>query len=112
MNRIRDSFDDWSEEEVRDFMDKNLYTLPRQLPDGEWIALVRLLTTWSVCCGITPWTPFKYRWCFRDKAEALYFLETAQEFDEVPTRKTSLKGHRYTTEPLYTEKDEFGFNKW
>lgn len=109
---MRDTFDGWPEEKVLAFMEENLYLMPRQLADGEWVAMHRLAFTWSICCDITPQQPFKYRWCFADKAEALYFLETIVDYDEVPVRKTSLKGHRYRDEPLYREKDAHGFDKW
>lgn len=109
---IRDSFDGWEEADVRAFMEENYYLFPRQLEGGEWVGLVRLAYTWSVCCDIRPATPFIYRWCFEDRDEAIYFLESMVDFDEVPEHKTSLRGHRYRTEPLYREKDEMGFEKW
>lgn len=84
----------------------------RQLADGSWIGVMRLMFTYSVCMDIDEVTPFRYRWCFQDKAEADYFFETAVDFDEVPTRRVSLKGHRYRGEPLLREKDEHGFDKW
>lgn len=109
---IRDSFEGWPEADVLAFMDENLYLMPRQLEGGEWVGMVKLAFTWSICTDVTPGCPFKYRWCFEDKAEALYFLETMQDFDEIPVHKNSLRGHRYTTEPLYRETDELGIEKW
>ena len=107
------SFERWPAEERDAFFRDNLYIPPRQLADGDWAGIVRLAFTWSVCMGITPSMPFTYRWCFEDKAEAEFFLATAQDVDEIPVRKTSLKGHRYTSrEPLYREKDRLGFDKW
>lgn len=107
-----DSFLFWKEENVLAFMAKNKYRLPRNLPDGSWSAIADLMYTTSVCMDVTPLRAFSYRWCFEDRAEAEYFLATAQELDEVPERKASLKGHRYTTRPLYQEKDELGLDKW
>lgn len=110
---IRDSFDGWEKADVLAFMEENYYLMPRQLEGGEWVAMVRLAYTWSVCSDIRPATPFIYRWCFERKDEAVYFLKHMVDFDEVPERKTSLRGHRYMTEqPLYREKDELGFDKW
>lgn len=108
----RDTFEDWPEEKVLAFMKENHFQLPRKLAGGEWCALLRLAFTWSICTDVTPYTPFKYRWCFEDKDEALYFLKTMEDYDEVPVRKTSLRGHRYKTAPLYREQDQFGYDKW
>ncbi|MDC3552198.1 hypothetical protein [Escherichia coli] len=111
--RHRDTFDGWPDEQVIAFMTENQYTNIRKLPDGEWCGLFRLAFTWSVCMGVTPLTSFRYRWCFADREEALYLIETAEEYDGVPVRKTSLKGHRYPYgQALYKEKDEHGFEKW
>ena len=63
--------------------------------------------------GVSPHTAFRYRWCFADQDEAIYHLETAAEYYEVPVRKASLKGHRYPyDQPLYKEQDDYGFEKW
>lgn len=88
------------------------YINPRKLEDGEWVAIVNLAYSTSVCCGMDFTTAFKYRWCFSDPKEAHYFLENITEFDEIPTKKTSLVGHRYFGQPLYTEVDQLGFKKW
>lgn len=109
---IRDSFEGWAREDVLAFLKENNYLMARQLPGGEWVAMVRLAFTWSICTDVTPYTPFNYRWCFEDKAEAVYFLKTMKEYDEVPEHKSSLRGHRYRTTPLLFEKDEHGFDKW
>lgn len=106
------SFKGWDEADILAFLEKNHVRTPRQLVDGTWCGIVELLFTTSVCMDITPDSAFKYRWCFEDRAEAEYLLATAQDFDEVPVRRTSLKGHRYKTAPLYTEKDELGIDKW
>lgn len=94
------------------FLSEEGFINPKKLDDGEWVAIMKLAFTVSVCCGIGRFTAFKYRWCFKDPQEAFYFLENIKDFDEVPTRRASLKGHRYIGSPLYTEKDERGFDKW
>lgn len=80
--------------------------------DGEWVAIMPLAFTVSVCCGIEQYTAYKYRWCFEDPQEAFYFLDNMKNFDDIPEKRTSLKGHRYIDKPLYMEKDAMGFNKW
>lgn len=99
-------------EEMRDFLLQNNFMRVRQLEDGSWIGTMKLMFTTSVCMDIDELSPFRYRWCFADPEEANHFFDTAVDFDEVPTRRTSLKGHRYRGEPLLREKDEFGFDKW
>lgn len=62
---------------------------------------------------ITPTSPYAYRWCFADPVEASRFYETAVEYDEIPTVRTSLKGHRYgSNSPRLIEYDKLGFPKW
>ena len=101
-----------SDESFKAFLESEGYIGARKLEDGEWVALMPLAFTLSVCCGIEWHTSFKYRWCFKEAHEALFFLENIKEFDDIPVRRTSLKGHRYLTSPLYMEKDERGLNKW
>lgn len=109
---LYDNFDDWPEEKVLAFMADNRILSPRKLADGTWAGICELMYTTSVCMDVTPLKAFAYRWCFEYPAEAFHFLATAQDFDEVPARKTSLKGHRYITQPLYMEQDALGLNKW
>lgn len=108
-----DSFDGWTDEQIANFMSEQGYNLPyRKLEDGEYIMLVKLAYTMSVCCGVTPLSVFKYRWCFEDESEAFHFFNTCKEFDEVPAQRNSLRGHRYQTSPLLVEYDEFNNPKW
>ena len=110
----RNSFDGWTEEQVHSFLRENNFLAFRQLPNGEWIGMMRLMFTMSVCMDITPMSPYAYRWCFEDPMEAIGFYENATEFDEVPApeKRKSLKGHRYARKPLLVENDERGFPKW
>lgn len=101
-----------SDEQVEQYLAENKFTEYRKLETGEWIGLMQLMFTLSVCMDIDYYTPYAYRWCFQDPEEARHFFKTAKEFDEVPEHKTSLKGHRYKTKPLYVEHDELGFAKW
>lgn len=85
---------------------------PRQLEDGEWVAIMPLMFTMSVCSGVTETQGYKYRWCFADAEEAYQFLAEMKSFDDIPTKRESLKGHRYLHKPLLEEKDALGFHKW
>lgn len=99
-------------EEMREFLLQQGFLRVRQLADDSWIGVLRLAFTTSVCMDIDEVTPFRYRWCFSDPAEANHFFESAVDYDEVPIKRKSLKGHRYRDEPLLREQDEFGFDKW
>lgn len=103
---------DLTPEQVAAFLKEQHFTHHRQLEDGSWIGVHRLITTWAVFMDIDLVTTFRYRWCFRDPAEALYFFETAKDFDEIPEVRNSLVGHRYVTAPLLVEYDELGYKKW
>ncbi|EPO4282072.1 hypothetical protein ACUARP_004551 [Klebsiella pneumoniae] len=98
--------------EMHSFLLQQGFLRVRQLADDSWIGILQLAFTTSVCMDIDEVTPFRYRWCFADPAEANHFFETAVDYDEVPAKRSTLKGHRYRGEPLLREKDEFGFNKW
>ncbi|HAT1642304.1 TPA: hypothetical protein I8Y18_003466 [Raoultella ornithinolytica] len=98
--------------EVEEFLLSQGFTRVRKIKDGSWIGILPLAFTTSVCMDIEDITPFRYRWCFSDPDEAKYLFDTAKEFDEIPVKRDSLKGHRYRGEPLLREKDEFGFDKW
>lgn len=80
--------------------------------DGAWCGLQQLAFTWSVCCDVTINSTFAYRWCFEDKEEALFFLNTMASFDDVPAKRESLKGHRYRDSPRMVQFDNLGFAKW
>lgn len=109
-------FPNMTDEEVISYLIEHCYPVKehelRKLPDGEWIMLYRLAFTWSVCCGVGMHSMFKYRWCFEDKAEAEHFFNTCQNYDDIPVKRNSLKGHRYLDKPLYMEYDELGYEKW
>lgn len=109
---MNNAFQGMTTEQVQQFLRENQFELFRQLETGEWVGVMRLAFTWSVCMDIGPISPFIYRWCFQDIAEALYFYEHAKEFDEIPTKINSLKGHRYAREPRIVMYDEKGFARW
>jgi len=46
------------------------YEFPRQLPNGQWIALQRFLFTWAVVKGIDP-IGYEQRWCYGAYNDAL-----------------------------------------
>lgn len=116
MQTARNDFDllGWTTEQVEDFLRSNEFVVFRQLETGEWIGILKLAFTWSVCMDIGEVRAFTYRWCFEDANEAFLFYTTAVDFDEVPESRVSLKGHRWISSkgPLTNENDERGFPKW
>lgn len=106
------TFEEWEDEKVLTFMEENDMLYPRKLDDGSWVAMHRLLFAWSICCDVKPIEQYSYRWCFTDQEEALYFLNTIKEFDEVPVKRNSLKGHRYVDAPRLISYDKNGFKRW
>lgn len=109
---MSDSFNTWTDAEAQEFFAANGFICARKLDSGDWVGIYPLLFTTSVCTGITPQRSYTYRWCFEDANEAARFFLIIQEYDDVPTERTSLKGHRYLDKPLLIEKDELGFDRW
>lgn len=89
------SFDGWPPEEIASYLADCNILHPRQLPDGNWIGLLKLMYTLSVCVGVTPVDVFAYRWCFEDVQEAVAFYREAEHLKSVPTSTESLVGHRH-----------------
>lgn len=108
----KDSFTGWSDSEIDHFLRSNGFTHWTRLNDGEVIGILGLLFTTSVCMGVTPQSTYKYRWCFEDPKEAHLFFSTAEDYDDIPTERSSLRGHRYITSPLLIEYDQLGLPKW
>lgn len=91
---------------------KSYYSHIRQLDDGDWVGITKLAFTYAVCCGITEINPFTYRWCFESLEEAEFFFNTMKDFDEVPTKIDTLKGHRYLDAPRLVLYDQLGYPRW
>ena len=106
------NFGNKTDEEVIEWLEQNMFTNLKKLEDGSWVGLTQLLTTMSVCCDITPISPYTYRWCFRNPEEAFAFLEEITEFDQVPTQRKSLVGHRFSQYGRLLKYDENGFKAW
>lgn len=106
------AFDGLNDDVVVDILLGHGFKKVRKIKDGSWIGILPLAFTTSVCMDIEEINPFRYRWCFSDPSEANHFFDTADDYDEVPIKRNSLKGHRYRGEPLLREQDEFGFDKW
>lgn len=100
------------DEAFREFLASQGFTHVKQLEGGEYVGLLKLVTTMSVCCDITWDRTFSYRWCFKDPAEASFFLLNITEYDEVPSLRNSLVGHRYIDKPRLMLHDERGFPRW
>lgn len=100
--------------EIESFLHAQGFTACRKLDDGDWVGILKLATTWSVCNGINALAPFMYRWCFRDIDEAINFYNIVEEVDDVPEEgnRKSLVGHRWATKALLHMNDEKGFPKW
>ena len=105
-------FSESTDEEIIAWLKRQNYIGPRKLDDGTWVAINKLMYTWSVCVDMDEVTAYRYRWCFEDINEARHFLATIKEFDEVPVRRNSLKGHRYSGVPLLEEHWPNGRAKW
>lgn len=101
-----------SDDEIIAYLEDLGYEHIRKLEDGEWVLIMPLLFTVSVCCGVGKTTSYKYRWCFKDPKEARYFFKNCKTYDEIPTKRSSLKGHRYFDEPRLIEYDKNGFPLW
>lgn len=108
------SFHNKTDEQIKKFLNEQNFLCVRKLPDGEWIGILKLAYTFSVCMGIEDITPFKYRWCFQNPEHAKEFYDNAVEYDEIPNAELqkSLKGHRHQSAPLIILYDEHGFPKW
>lgn len=106
------NFSEMTDEEVRVFLAMNKYTFARKLEDGSWVAVCELLTTTAVCTDVTLDSPFTYRWCFKSRQEAMHFYRTVVDFDETPTRRETLVGHRYRDKPLLEAFDAGGRPRW
>lgn len=106
-------FKNWSDEQVEQYLLNQGFLACRKLKDGDWIGVMPLMFTTSVCCGMAYISAFQYRWCFQDPNEAWLFFNTCSEVDEVPEHRSSLRGHRYPSSgPLHMEYDELGLKKW
>lgn len=100
-----------TDEQLIQFLEKEGFKHIRKLPDDEeFVAILPLAFSTSVCCGIDATTPFKYRWCFAKEEDALEFLQGMQEYDDIPKDLGVLVGHRYNArKPLVVLRDERGF---
>ncbi len=105
-------FEGFTLDEVKSFLKENCFIYARQLPDGSWSGLYPLAFTLSVCCAISEYNPYQYRWCFSNPEDAKKFIEEMETFDQVPTNRESLIGHRYTNSARLLSTDELGFRKW
>ena len=111
---MKNEFDGMTDDEVGQWLQKKGYNPAhfRKLADGEWILLHQLAYTLSVCCGVGKVNMFKYRRCFENPAEAIEFFNTCQNYDDIPQKRESLRGHRYLDKPRIVEYDELGFKRW
>lgn len=83
---------------------ENYYYAQRLLPDGEWAALHKLLTTTAVMVGLNPWS-FEYRYCYKTEAEARAALDSLHSVDDVPLGWIARRGLITETLPYGTKYD-------
>lgn len=107
-----DIWDKPDEEVIKYLTEVEMFSRVRKLEDGSFVGCMKLAFTMSVCCDITPTTPYAYRWCFKDPEEAFYFCDNIKEFDEIPERRQTLQGHRYTKESRLAATDQLGIKRW
>ena len=107
-----DVWDKPDEEVIKYLTEVEMFSRVRKLEDGSFVGCMKLTYTMSVCCDISPTTPYAYRWCFKDPEEAFYFYDNIKEFDEIPERRQTLQGHRYTRESRLAATDNLGFKRW
>lgn len=101
-----------TDEDLIIFLESQGFTHLKQLEGGDWVGILPLAFSTSVCSGIDWMTPFKYRWCFKHPKDAIEFLKNMQDFDDIPCDMSKIVGHRYIDKPLIRVKDERGFDKW
>jgi len=78
-----------------DFLKSNDYFQVRQLPDGSYAALYKLMFTTAICSGLDAYG-WKYRWCFEDPSIAEQELLKMNLVDDVPTGYIA---HRWSNLP-------------
>lgn len=74
---------DLTDAQFRAFLAENGYYAIRQLPDGTWAALIRLMFTTGMCVGIHSfgWTR---RYCYENECNARGALADLQAWDDAP----------------------------
>lgn len=111
-HRLEKSFDHYSKEELEQFKKDNGILALKRLPDGFWVGVKPLMYTVAICAGIEPFLTYRYRWCFEDPQEAVKFWKEIKCYDDLPTSKESLKGHRYHNTPKYLAFDRLNLPRW
>jgi hypothetical protein len=74
----------YTPESFKLWLERQGYTHVRELPDGSFAGLARLMYTTGLCVGLSAdsWTS---RYCFENEDEAISELEKLQGRDDVPT---------------------------
>lgn len=76
------------------FLMEQGYFLPRQLPDGRWIALQSMFATTGLFVGLDE-TGYRFRYCYEMAGEAIYDVLHWDGIDHPPGNWIKLKGHGY-----------------
>ena len=94
-------WEEWTDDEQRMYLENEKFFALRKI-EGEWCGLLELATTRSICMGIERLTSFKYRWCFKNRDQALIELDKMTAIDQVPTLGTFVAHrHGFSQEPLW-----------
>lgn len=114
MNKKFNPHVEMTDEEVEAFLKEQQFIQVRKMEDGEWIGILALAYSLSVCTGITYLSAFQYRWCFDNKMSALEFYTEAKTLKDIPNEdlQHDLVGHRHTSAPLLVLYDKNGFPRW
>lgn len=63
---------------------ENRYLCWRQLEDGTYVAVMRLMFTVALCIGVGAYTAYRRRYCYEDLGTALAEYQTLQTGDDEP----------------------------
>lgn len=74
-----------------DWFAMNGYYRPKQLADGSWCALHRLMFTTSLIIDMSETSWYK-RYCFQTEAAAINALDNLQTVDDIPTGFIASRG--------------------
>lgn len=82
-----------SKAEFLAFLTANNCTHVRELPDGTFAGLHKLMFTTAICTGLDSFG-WAYRWCFEDPALAASELAQLEAMDDEPTGYIARRGGR------------------
>ena len=78
---------------TKDFFFEQGYTAVRQLPDGRWIGVLKLIYTCGLVVGLDE-SGYQYRYCYHRYVDAVRDAERWDGVDDPPGPWVKLKGHK------------------